>query len=165
MQYKALQLYSINGNDQLQLHCDLCTVPVSQLVEITAVTIKRMVQLWLFQWPLMLIVLTFVRRSNLGKFSKLFGQRLASSINKATLLPLYHSTLVLLWLFEWPPMLIVTKQPPRYFVGRLALGKLFQVFGQILIVTNCFRVFGQIFVVSDQDYWSVCKLQRPQIWF
>ena len=33
MQYKALQLYSINANDQLQLHCDLCTVPVSQLVE------------------------------------------------------------------------------------------------------------------------------------
>ena len=62
-------------------------------------------------------------------------------------------------------MLIVTKQPPCYLVGRLALGKLFQVFGQILIVTNCFRVFGQIFVVLDQDYWSVCKLQRPQVSF
>ena len=32
MQYKAPQLYSINGNGLLQLHCDLCTVPVSQLV-------------------------------------------------------------------------------------------------------------------------------------
>ena len=62
-------------------------------------------------------------------------------------------------------MLIVTKQPPRYLVGRLALGKLFQIFGQLLIVTNCFRVFGHIFVVLDLDYWSVCRLQRPKIWF
>ena len=29
---KLSSLNSINANDQLQLHCDLCTVPVSQLV-------------------------------------------------------------------------------------------------------------------------------------
>ena len=31
--FVALQLYPIIGNGLLQLHCDLCTVPVSQLVE------------------------------------------------------------------------------------------------------------------------------------
>ena len=28
----SLQLYSINGNDELQFHCDFCTVPISQPV-------------------------------------------------------------------------------------------------------------------------------------
>ena len=123
------------------LHCPSFTASSTRTSSITVVNIKHLVRLWLFQWLLMLILLTFVRRSNLGKFSKLFGQRLASSINKATLLPLYHSTLVLLWLFEWPPMLIVTKQPPRYLVGRLALGKLFQSIWPIL---NCYQLFQSI---------------------
>ena len=55
------------------LHCP--SFSSTRTSSITVVNIKHLVKLWLFQWPLMLILLTFARRSNLGKFSKLFGQR------------------------------------------------------------------------------------------